>query len=300
MPIRSLIESVVVNGLSQMTGTKEPSVELLCWPLAKISFLQLASACVTTPWHDGASSALVDLLNTTSNGLKHDADREVSLNAIAALRVCDTITVPRAPALNYVTRVISAANTDGTDLASRAISTDATSLASNIEDARNDAVLEREKIRKIEQAKKRESDERIQQEEKAKKLSKRRKVSTKETEQPKTSIMPNKISKELPDTTTIDSVMKKEEEARVKNGSTKPECAPNETQDLVTKKIPAEENDITTTNDVEEDDQHDDDDKGQMKDKKENNQEMESIPKEDSDDEAFPEIFDGEPDSDIE
>jgi len=305
MPIRSLIDSVVVNGLSQMGGTSEPSTQLLCWPSAKTAFLQLACTCVTTPWQDGSSSALVDLLITTANAFKHDMDREVSLNAIAALRICDTIAVPRAPALKYVARASSAPSTEGgIDLGSRAIVGDAASLAANIKAARKDTVLERKRIQEIEIAKKRKDEERLQREEKENhiKTSKRQRASiNKKSEEIKNSVILDETSKELATTTPMEGVVKTEPEARDATHSAKPDCAANKKQEITTKQIPAEDIGDENSNDVNEGDQNDKEDKVEMdEDKMGNNQEAKMNSEDNSDDEALPDIFDGEPDSDDE
>jgi len=156
-PIRSVIESVVVNALTKMGGARQTTIQILTWAPVKVSILRLACSCVTTPWQDGASSSLVDLLTTTANRLKNDVDIDVTVNAKAALRICDTVAVPRAPALTYVARAVSANNTNGTDLGPSSTTTDAASLATNIESARKDAVQARKKTEEIELAKKKKS-----------------------------------------------------------------------------------------------------------------------------------------------
>lgn len=287
MHIRSLIESVVVNVLSQMCGTRQPSIQLLSWSPAKMSFLRLACTCVTTPWQDGASSALVDLLTITANRLKNDVDREVSLNAHAALRICDTIAVPRAPALTYVARTVSTNNAQGADLGRRATTTDASSLAANIESARNDAVLARRKIEEVELAKRRRVDERRQREEEENqgKASKRHKALAKKVQK---ALLINETSKDLSTDTKIHDGSK-----------TKPECAKPDnkaTEEIFVEKFLNETiNDSTGGEGI--------DDKGKIstnEDKMETDEKFDSGLNNDSDNEAFPEIFDGAPDSDDE
>jgi len=285
MPMRSVIESVVVTALSQMCGIRQPSIQLLSWSPAKISFIQLACTCVTTPWQDGASSALVDLLTITANRFKNDVDREVSLNANAALRICDTIAVPRAPALTYVARALSTNNTNGTDLNPHATTTDANSLAANIESARNDAVLARKKIEEIEHAKKRKVDERRQREEKEyhEKAAKRQKaLAKKKVEKAQKSAPMTKTSREPASDTTMDDET-------------------NTKLDLKDETLPAK-SDLMTAG-VEDKATKEADDEGKLKaneGKMETDQKMDDCLNNDSDEEAFPEIFDGGPDSDDE
>merc|ERR1712166_91640 len=126
-----------VTALSKLGGTGLSAIQILTWAPVKVSILRLACSCVTTPWQDGASSSLVDLLAVTAKKLTDDIDTDVSLNARAALGICDTIAVPRAPALTYVARAVLA-NTN-------AATTEAISLAANIQTARNEAIEKRKK-----------------------------------------------------------------------------------------------------------------------------------------------------------
>lgn len=293
MPIRSLIESVVVNALSQICGTRQPSIQLLSWSLAKISLLRLACTCITTPWQDGASSALVDLLSTTANRLKNDVDNEVSLNAHAALRLCNTVAVNRSPALTYVTRAVSTNDSHSTNLGPHSTTTDANSLAANIESARNEAVLARKKMEEMELAKKRKADEKRQREEKGnqEKAAKRQKAlaEKKNAEKLQKSAQIAEASREPANDTKIDDDTKTTPELKDENHSAKPDV-------VAEGKVEEECNNASNSEEL-----IDDTGEAETKeDKMETDEKMDIGSKNDSDNEAFPEIFDGGPDSDDE
>ncbi len=295
IPIRSLIESVVVNALSQMSGVKQPSVQLLSWALPKTSILRLACTCVTTPWQDGASSGLVEMLNSAATKLKNDVDEEVSLNARAALRLCDTAGVPRAPALTYVTRAVSSSDANGMDLGPHATTTDATSLAKNIETARKDAIEARKKMEEIEIAKKRKAEEKREKEEKGKreKAAKRQKSLKEKVEQSQKPTPTTKASKEIPNE---DVKMDDVEKSEVTETKSLPEeiSESTKTSTIVEKENSPANNDINAEEKVKETTK---DDKKMEIEKSLNN---DATNDNDSDDDAFPEIFDGGPDSDDE
>jgi hypothetical protein len=98
--IRSLIDSVVLTGLTDIDN----SSTLFVWSPVKASLFELASSCVKTPWNDGASSSIVDTLIQAARKCEADMDARVSMAAMDALRACDSVGVPRAPALLYVSR----------------------------------------------------------------------------------------------------------------------------------------------------------------------------------------------------
>ena len=300
MPIRSLIESVVVNALSQMCGDRRPNILLLSWSPAKISFLRLACTCITTPWQDGASSSLVDLLNITASRLKCDMDYEVSLNANTALKLCDTGNVDRAPALTYITRAVpnNDPNDNGVDL--HATTTDASSLVTNIESARKEAMLARKKMEEMELAKKRKAEERRNREKKIdqEKAAKRQKAATKETsEKIQNSATSNHTTVEATNDIRLDNDTIKGKELVDDNNSTKP----NFVAEQKIKSIEKEsffDGEVTKTNDEEKGGSIDE--KTTIKDLADVDDKKGSGLNNESDDEAFPEIFDGGPDSDDE
>lgn len=286
MPIRSLIESVVVNALSKICGTRQPSTQLLSWSPTKISFLRLACSCVITPWQDGASSALVDSLTIAANRLKNDVDREVTFNADAALRICDTIAVPRAPALTYVPRAVSTKNTNSTDIGPHGTATDATSLAANIESARSEVMKARKKMEEIELAKKRKADERHEREEKSTRENaiKRQKSSAKKVEMLQNGACSSEATIESANDVKLDDETNAELELKDEARSAKPSMM------TVTKEIFVEEKY----------DKPVDDSNGGGVTGNEVTKQMDSDFNNDSDDEAVPEIFFGGPDPDDE
>jgi hypothetical protein len=300
MPIRSLIESVLVNALSQMRGSKQSSIQLLSWSPAKLAILRLACTCVTTPWQDGASSALKDLLGVTANRIKNDMDYEVSLCANEALRICETIASPRAPALTYVARAVSTNDAPGTDSSSpHATTADATLLAAKIESARSDDVQARKKMEERELAKKRKADEKRQQKEKAdrEKAAKRRKSSTKKADKTQKSVVSTKNNPEPSNNTRIENDTKTKAELKDENQSEKPDYSTEGEVDKATERTVGSEERSNTDNG---DNTEKVADNASMEDKMEIEQKMDTGSNKDSDDEAFPEIFDGGPDSDDE
>jgi hypothetical protein len=74
------------------------------WSPVKVALLDLGSCCIATPWNDGGASNLLGVLAQTSRSFSSDNDVDVSTAAKAALRVCDSAYVPRAPALLFVSR----------------------------------------------------------------------------------------------------------------------------------------------------------------------------------------------------
>jgi len=101
--IRGLIDSVASTCLSAIPQQGHPIVS---HGSVKRSILSLGASCVATPWQDGAtcSTALVSELKRMAAACQQDRDTSVALAAVSALRVCDALDCPRAPALNIVTR----------------------------------------------------------------------------------------------------------------------------------------------------------------------------------------------------
>jgi hypothetical protein len=102
MPIRSMIDSSVMSGLVELNNI------LLSCSEIKIALLNLASCCITTPWNDGSSSSIVDPLvqaaTQESSCCGNNTDAKVCMAAKAVLKVCESLAVPRAPALLYISR----------------------------------------------------------------------------------------------------------------------------------------------------------------------------------------------------
>ena len=286
--IRSLIESVVVTALSKLGGTGLSAIQILTWAPVKVSILRLACSCVTTPWQDGASSSLVDLLAVTAKKLTDDIDTDVSLNARAALGICDTIAVPRAPALTYVARAVLA-NTN-------AATTEAISLAANIQTARNEAIEKRKKTEELELAKKRKVEERRQQEQQEKAAKRQKALSEKKIEKRVEEVSDAKATnKGSLDTTGVDQEMTIQPESS-KEKNNEPKLAAKDSTGVQIQ----EEATIQHTNENDDGENMEE----QITKSKVTLEEHENENDEgkdglnDSDDDALPEIFDGGPDSD--
>jgi hypothetical protein len=150
-----------------------PRSGVFSWSSVKISFLELASSCVTTPWNDGASSSIVNILIQAARKHEADVDEKVSMAAKAALRLCDATGVPRAPALLYVSRATAANATSAprTD-------TSASDLIKNIQTARVAASEARKAVENVAKAKKEKAEEKRQREEQKEeeKVAKRKKT----------------------------------------------------------------------------------------------------------------------------
>ena len=102
--IRSMIDSMVLSGLSAIddqTGT------LVSCSSVKVALFNLAACCISTPWGDGSCSSIHHTLVEVARKHGVDMDAQVSMAAKAALRICESSSVPRAPALLYVSRAIS-------------------------------------------------------------------------------------------------------------------------------------------------------------------------------------------------
>jgi len=289
--IRSLIESVVGTALSNMCGARLSTIQILTWAPVKVSIIGLACSCVTTPWQDGASSSLVDLLVATARKLEDDMDMEVAANAKAALRICDTIATPRAPALAYVARA-APTNTN-------AAATDAATLTTCIQSARNEAIEIRNKTEELEIAKKRKAEERRQQEDQEKVTKRRKALSEKKREEVasdakatnKGSLGTIGVDQEM----TIQST--EYDNSNLSSQEKIDECKPatKDSNKIKTREEATIQNILSSkdTNGNEDDENTDD----QIK-RNKNDEENEAS--NDNCDEALPEIFDGGPDSDDE
>lgn len=170
MPIRSMVDSVVLTGLQSMNEQNE----LLSVSNVKTSILELASCCVTTPWSDGASSSLSDLAVLVAKKCQSDMDAKVCVAAKVVLRVCATIAVPRCPALLYVSRAVAAE-------ANAMASVDQTGrdLIKNIQVARNE-LMQSEKVNELVKRKNAEEKRHREVEEKQAKEPKRKKIEAQE------------------------------------------------------------------------------------------------------------------------
>ena len=99
--IRCLLDSVANVCLRAI---QEGNPKALATSKIAAGILELSTACVTTPWSDGAMSSISDSLMTAARICQSDRDGKVVQAAGAALQVCSTSMVARAPALQVVNR----------------------------------------------------------------------------------------------------------------------------------------------------------------------------------------------------
>ena len=126
---RSMIESITLHCLSSFR--LDTRNKFTAFPTLKTAILKLGSACLCTPWPDGAMSSLLDDLKVFAWKCLRDHNVEVMTGANECLRLCDSLSMPRAPALAVVTRV------DGWDGSRGAALQQTSSAASLIEDLKN-------------------------------------------------------------------------------------------------------------------------------------------------------------------
>ena len=171
--IRSLIDSTVATGLSEMDTSASG---VFSWSSVKIGFLELASSCVTTPWDDGAATSITNILAQVARKHESDMDEKVCLAAKAALRLCGATGVPRAPAILYVSRATSAnaSSTQRTD-------TSASDIIKNIQSTRIEASAVRATAEQAEREKAEEKRRRDEQREEEKAAKRKRTSWTKDT-----------------------------------------------------------------------------------------------------------------------
>ncbi|CAJ1966698.1 unnamed protein product [Cylindrotheca closterium] len=103
MSSRSLIDSTVLTGLVEM----EKQQTVLSSSAPTIAMLELSLCCITTPWNDGSMTSMYDSIVRIGRRCENHADVNVCKSAKSLLMVCNTVSVPRAPALLYVSRVVS-------------------------------------------------------------------------------------------------------------------------------------------------------------------------------------------------
>lgn len=92
--------------------------------------LKLGTACLCTPWPDGAMSSIASDLRQVARTLVRDRDGNVATEAAACLRLCDTLSMPRVPALSIVMT-----REEGRETQS------ATSLLNNLKTAREEVII---------------------------------------------------------------------------------------------------------------------------------------------------------------
>jgi hypothetical protein len=141
---RGLTDSIATTGLSSMTSDN-PNSLFSCSPV-KVALLDLASTCLATPWADGAASSIVENLTQAARKCESDRNIGVVVASKAALRVCDSFAVPRAPALLFVTRASTAAGPSAPQM-----DTSAFALIDNIQKSRSES-LKAEKAKQAAEA----------------------------------------------------------------------------------------------------------------------------------------------------
>lgn len=100
MSTRSLIDSTLLTGLVEM----EKQNTLLSLPAPTIGMLEVSFHCITTPWNDGSITSMYDSIVRLARRCQSYADVNVCMSAKSLLMVCNSVSVPRAPALLYVSR----------------------------------------------------------------------------------------------------------------------------------------------------------------------------------------------------
>jgi hypothetical protein len=128
---RSLIDSMATTGLSNICSSNRS--EVACYSSVKAEVFGLGSACLATPYPDGAASSIVNALSHAARLCQADGDSDVAMAAKTALRLCDLATVPRAPALLFVTRQTSALERPSVQT-----NVSASAMAVNIQNARSE------------------------------------------------------------------------------------------------------------------------------------------------------------------
>lgn len=129
LPGRSLIDSTTLRCLSYYIDVKSKSKVAACTSI-KVEVLKLGTACLCTPWPDGAMSSIASDLRQVARTLVRDRDGNVATEAAACLRLCDTLSMPRVPALSIVMT-----REEGRETQS------ATSLLNNLKTAREEVII---------------------------------------------------------------------------------------------------------------------------------------------------------------
>lgn len=103
LPSRSMIESITLSCITSFR--LKTRNKFAAWPTLKIAILKLGSACLCTPWPDGAMSSILDDLKVFAWTCFRDHDVEVMAGANDCSRLCDSLSMPRVPALTVVSRM---------------------------------------------------------------------------------------------------------------------------------------------------------------------------------------------------
>lgn len=103
MQNRELIESMASTCISHLEINGTPKA-FFSYTQVKSAVLKLGVSCVATPWPDGASSSLVQILRQAAFVLRSDRDVGVSSTAYSVMAICNMAVTPRAPPVMIVTR----------------------------------------------------------------------------------------------------------------------------------------------------------------------------------------------------
>ena len=125
---RSLIDSITLKCLASIDVKSKSSITT--YPSVKVKILKLASACICTPWPDGAMSSIMSDLLVIARRCVRDRDANVSGEATSCLRICDSLSMPRIPALSVI---VSQEHTRETKTA--------ISLEENLKEAKNEMAV---------------------------------------------------------------------------------------------------------------------------------------------------------------
>lgn len=110
---RSLIDSAIKSCLEEQVG-RSSHIVFSSSPV-KTACLKLVSTCVVTPWPDGATTSLLDLIRDFAQQVASDVDGDVAMQARACLQLIRTMNTPRAPPLLFVTRSSAEKSTNSQD-----------------------------------------------------------------------------------------------------------------------------------------------------------------------------------------
>jgi hypothetical protein len=102
--------------------------------MVKAAVLAFGTSCVCTPWPDGAGCSIVALVRAAAKRCENDRETIASCAASVALKSCDTVSFPRVPALQVITR----STVSNQPSLSKIVS--AESIEVNLESARNEII----------------------------------------------------------------------------------------------------------------------------------------------------------------
>lgn len=114
IPTRSMIDSIVLKCLTRQTTPNTHDV--FCCTAVTVQVFELGRVCLATTWSDGGGTTLQHSLAEAAMAASENGDRQVGLTVKGLLRDCDLYNVPSGPALIYVTREEQDAGNSGKDM----------------------------------------------------------------------------------------------------------------------------------------------------------------------------------------